>query len=176
MGEVLNVNFQGKQRVLDLLGQIQQRLGSPRGGLEIIGGAIKDSVDENFRVGGRPTPWAKSKRVKDEESRPGGEGQTLVSSGHLRDSFGIRVQGGSVFVGTNVPYAAIHDLGGTIKAHAIMPKNKKALKFMGRDGEVIRKKVMIPEIHMPQRQFLMVQDEDWDEINRQLIDYLIKGA
>ncbi len=171
MGEVLSIKFQGRQKVLDLIGQIQGRLGSPRAALEIAGGVIKDSVDENFRVGGRPTPWKKSKRAEGEEKKAG-EGQTLVDSGRLRDSFGVQVSGSSVFVGTNVPYAAPQDLGA--KAHTILPKKGKALKFMGRDGVTFAKKVMIPAL--PPRPFLMIQeDEDWEEISSQLLKYLLGG-
>lgn len=46
---------------------------------------------------------------------------------------------GNLVTGTigpeNVPYAAIHEFGGTIPARRVEPRNSKALKWMGGSGE-----------------------------------------
>lgn len=47
-------------------------------------------------------------------------------------------------VGSNVPYARIHDQGGTIKAHEILPKRGKFLRFTANGVEVFAKKVRKP--------------------------------
>lgn len=47
-------------------------------------------------------------------------------------------------VGSNVPYARIHDQGGTIRAHEILPKRGKYLRFMSNGVEVFAKKVRKP--------------------------------
>lgn len=59
-------------------------------------------------------------------------------------------------VGTNVEYAAIHEFGGTIPAHVVMAKTAQALAFIpkGSDEIIFRRKVMIPDVQMPERSFL----------------------
>ena len=76
-------------------------------------------------------------------------GQTLADTGRLRNSIKSKAFTNRAEVGTNVIYAAIHQFGG------------KA----GRG-----KKVTIPA-----RPFLIVQDEDWTEINFALTDYLMRN-
>jgi len=61
-------------------------------------------------------------------------GQALkVQTGRLRRSIVPKVvdEGGLItgIVGTNVEYAAIHELGGQTRPHRIEPKNKKALAW-----------------------------------------------
>lgn len=76
-------------------------------------------------------------------------GQTLSLTGRLRRSFSVQATGSRATVGTNVVYAAIQQMGG------------KA----GRGGQVT----------IPARPFMLVQDEDWAQINRQLADYIMGG-
>lgn len=59
-------------------------------------------------------------------------------------------------VGTNVPYARIHQLGGKTRPHVIKPKNKKALAFGGR----VVKSVNHPGSNIPARPFLSLVDSD----------------
>jgi phage gpG-like protein len=66
----------------------------------------------------------------------------LVASGGLSQSIRYQVTdgGASVEVGTNIPYAATHQFGATIR-----PKSKKALAIPQPDGSVrLVKKVTIP--------------------------------
>jgi hypothetical protein len=70
----------------------------------------------------------------------------------------VREEGDSfvgVFGSRGVPYARIHEFGGTIPAHFVKPVEKQALKFRagkGMSGEVrFSKGHMIPEIRMPER-------------------------
>ena len=76
-------------------------------------------------------------------------GQTLSLTGRLRRSFSVNATGTRATVGTNVVYAAIQHFGG------------KA----GRGGKAT----------IPARPFLLVQDEDWAQINRQLAEYITGG-
>ena len=76
-------------------------------------------------------------------------GQTLSLTGRLRRSFSVKATGSRATVGTNVVYAAIHQAGGKT----------------GRGGKAT----------IPARPFLLVQDEDWREINRQLAEYITGG-
>ena len=54
-------------------------------------------------------------------------------------------------IGDNVAYAAIHEFGGTIPAHKILPKNKKALRFQIGERVIFAASVNMPERAMPER-------------------------
>ncbi len=73
---------------------------------------LKSEMQENFRVGGRPTAWKPSERVR----RKGG--QTLRLTGRLMNSLTAFADDTGGGVGTNVKYAAIHNFGGDIVRHA----------------------------------------------------------
>lgn len=144
--------------------------------LEQCGIRIQRSVDLNFRAEGRPSRWAglsdltKMNRRKGRKKKGGGEGthKILQDTGTLRKSIvtAMRAAPGAIYeikpdmlkIGTNLPYAAIHQWGGTIK-----PKDgKKALKIpkgrkrKGKKQEFIFRKMA----KIPQRQYLLVQSED----------------
>lgn len=88
--------------------------------------------------------------------RPGKLG---VGTGRLRSS--IRFQAVAkddqmtVTFGSDVPYAAIHEFGGTTKPHVIRPKRKPFLSFM-KDGKWIytKKDIQHPGSVIPPRPFL----------------------
>jgi phage virion morphogenesis protein len=63
-------------------------------------------------------------------------------------SISVRASSDKVVVGTNVVYAAIHHFGGQA----------------GRGRKVT----------IPARPFMMIQDEDWKEINEVSADYLLR--
>jgi phage virion morphogenesis protein len=92
-------------------------------------------------------------------------GQTLVKSGRLRDSFGTEVTATSAEWGTNVAYAAIHQFGGTITA-----KTARGLRFQFADGRWATKR----SVTIPARPFLGIDDRDEDAI-RHTVDTWLKG-
>jgi len=132
-----------------------------------IGEIVRTSVERNFAAGGR-SKWDESARVKREG------GQTLSLTGRLRRSFARpdAVQAGKdrVAIGTNVVYAAIHQLGGKTGPHTITAKKAKALFWPGARHPV--KSVNHPGSVIPPRPFLMVQNEDWTEIKNVINRYL----
>lgn len=79
-----------------------------------IAGTMQTAVDRNFAAGGRPK-WLGLKAR---------QGKPLIDSGELRNSINARWDNDYAMVGTNLPYAALHHFGGTIKA-----KRAKYLKF-----------------------------------------------
>jgi phage gpG-like protein len=147
-----------------------------RPALKILGAVMIDSIEENFKEGGRP-PWKQSKRAL----RDGGK--TLVDTRNLENSLtdsskSMKITGNTLYVGTNVEYAAIHQFGGKIK-----PKNKPLLVFLTsgerptdaagwKQAREDGRAVFAKEITMPARPFLVVRDEDLDEAAAQIIDYL----
>jgi phage virion morphogenesis protein len=129
--------------IREMLERLQGRMGDLTPVMRSIGETVRRSVERNFEAQGRPAKWTPSQRVL----RTGG--QTLSLTGRLRRSFSVQATGSRAAVGTNVVYAAIHQMGGRA----------------GRGGKV----------KLPARPFLMVQDEDWTEIERQLADYITGG-
>lgn len=117
--------------------------------MRMIAGSLVAETQKNFEAGGRPawlglSPGTLKKR--------GAGAQTLQDTGRLRAS--VSDDHGSDFarVGSNVAYAAIHQLGGQTAPHVIRPRNKKALAFNGR----VVKKVNHPGSKIPARPFLPV--------------------
>jgi phage virion morphogenesis protein len=129
---------------------IAKRCSSAAPAMKIIGETVKDSVVQNFRSGGRPNGWAPLSPATLAKKKGG---SILIGKGHAGGLMGsISYQAGDdhVIVGTNKVYAAIHQFGG----------------MAGRGRKV----------KIPQREFLMVQDEDWNEIRGGLEDYIIMGV
>lgn len=90
----------------------------------------------------RESPWP---------SKSDGSPSTLRQSGTLAKSIRItQASARGVTVGSDRPYAAIHQQGGQTRPHVILPKRGKALKF----GNVIVRKVNHPGSKIPRRPFL----------------------
>jgi phage gpG-like protein len=86
-------------------------------------------------------------------------GQVLKTrTGTLRRSINYALsladQGLTATVGTNLVYAGIHEYGGTIRAHVIQARNKKALAFQMGGQMIIRRQVNHPGSKMPEHSFL----------------------
>lgn len=80
----------------------------------------------------------------------------LRKSGSLFNSIQRKVQGKSVFIGTNLSYAKTHQEGAVIKA-----KNKKFLKFSIEGGTFFKKQVTIP-----QRRFIGINNQTQKSIEQ----------
>lgn len=84
-----------------------------------------------------------------------------VRTGRLRSSITSDAQiqpDGSEFtgrVGSNVKYAAIHEMGGVIPAHRVVPRKAHALRFIVAGQVVFARYADIPAITMPARPYLM---------------------
>lgn len=137
------------------LRQLQSKVGDLTPVMSDIGELIKLSVKRNFEAGGRPTPWKKSQRAQADG------GLTLSDKGTLRNSFTTEAKPSRVTVGTTVKYAAIHHFGGIIK-----PRSGSGKKALNTPYGPRR------SITMPQRPFLMLQDEDRRNILRLVQTYL----
>lgn len=102
-------------------------------------------------------------------------GQVLNQrSGALRESIhnDVTDQGstitGRIFSAAPMPYAAIHEYGGTIPAHVVEPVEAAALHFIWGGEEVFFKKVNIPAIDMPERSYMRsaLADSKAEIVNR----------
>jgi phage gpG-like protein len=82
-----------------------------------------------------------------------------------------------VFSSGDVKYAAIHEFGGTIAAHDIVPDKADALAFMYGGKQIFAKIVHIPDVNMPERSFMRSALADMaDDIITGLKDAVIQGA
>jgi len=152
-----------------MLKNLSTRLTRPGKPLKECGLVLLRSISKTFKTGGRPVRWKPSKRAQFTG------GKTLIDTARLMRSITMKAAGKTLTVGTNVKYAAMHQLGGRIPGRTIFPKRAKALRWIDRNGNVrFAKKVTIPGFDMPARPFLVIQDTDWRVFRRIFEEYLTK--
>lgn len=105
-----------------------------------IAGIMAYSTEENFREEGRPEKWQDLSDVTKElrKKKRKWPGQILQVEGMLASSISTYYDKDSAIIGSNLPYAAIHQLGGDAG------RNKK--------------------VKIPARPYLHLTDDDFDEI------------
>lgn len=135
----------------------------------VIAELLENSVRQNFRAGGRPEKWPRSKRADRDAGYGEGSGQTLLDTAVLMNSIvgvGDKV---SVQVGTNVPYAAAHNFGVDKEiTQQVREHVRRITQAFGKpiDLTEVRVKSHSRKMHMnlPAREFMLVQDTDWEDI------------
>lgn len=146
------LDLEGAEAALRFLGDAAARVDKPRDMFDEIGAMLAASAQRRFEQEEDPegNPWPDSLRKLLEG------GTTLRDKGRLVGSLTHEPSDEGVAVGTNVIYAAIHQLGGTIRA-----KTSKGLRWRspGNGGWVTKQ-----EVTMPRRAFLGVDEDDEDEI------------
>ena len=90
-------------------------------------------------------------------------------SGRLAGSIAVNVErvglGVNLSVSSDAPYAAVHEYGGVIPAHMILPQSARALAFPWRGQQRFFKRVSLPAVTMPERSFMRsALDETQGEI------------
>lgn len=131
-----------------------KRMGSAEPAMEVIGETVLASIQRNFEEGGRPEKWqdlaGPTKKQREKENK--WPGQILVKSGTgggLLGSIHYDTEPDKVIWYAGQIYAAIHHFGGEAgKGH----------------------KATIPE-----RPYMIIQDEDLSEITEVLSDFIIRG-
>ena len=105
-----------------------------------IAGIFASAAEDNFAEEGRPDKWQDLSKVtkKLREKKGKWPGQILQVTGKLASSVNTYYDNDSAVIGSNLEYAAIHQLGGQAG------KNKK--------------------ITIPARPFLKLTDDDFEEI------------
>lgn len=126
-------------------------------GEALVSGTVKRFADEEGPDGEK---WQPSARAASEG------GKTLTDTGRLRNSIDYAVAPDKVMVGTNLPYAMIHQKGGTIT-----PKKAKRLVFDTPGGG----KAFAKEVTIPPRPFIGISNDDMDEV-RATIAAFLSGA
>lgn len=138
---VVNVDSSDLERGLRRL----ERAADLRPALRAIAAELLSQTEANFKEQGRPR-WKPSQRAKDEN------GTTLQDSGQLAASITTDVGAHFAIIGSNKPYAAIHQFGGKTRPHTIRPTKGKALAFGGK----FARQVNHPGSDIPARPFLPI--------------------
>lgn len=167
----VRLNLDGQDEATAAFAALGDRAQSARGMYENIGMSLVTSTLHRFETGTGPdgSPWPPSLRVLAHG------GKTLVETARLMRSITYQAADRSVEVGTNVLYAAIHQLGGSID----MPARQQTVHFKTskRTGQTRFSKakgadrsetfaVKSHVINMPARPFLGIDDDDEREISR----------
>jgi phage gpG-like protein len=153
------------------LKQAERRLEKPEKALKDCGLVLLRSIAKNFKAGGRPVRWHPSKRAL------ATKGQTLVKTARLKNSITMTVLGKILRVGTNVKYAAIHQLGGRIRGNFTVKKHWRYMdqafgKPIPARSVMVRQHTRAVDTYIPARPFLKVQDADMRIMRRIVADYV----
>lgn len=113
MSEPIEIKLDNKDvesRLLDLA----KRSENLRPLMKNIAGVFAYSTEENFKEEGRPDKWTDlAESTKKQRTKTGHyPGQILQVSGQLASSISTYYDNDSAVIGSNLDYAAIHQLGG----------------------------------------------------------------
>ncbi|MDL2332846.1 phage virion morphogenesis protein [Brucella inopinata] len=117
--------------------------------MSAIGSGLVGSTHRRF-VSQKSPDGVAWEKLNPEYKKTKRNSRILTESGRLRDSISHRAGRDQVTVGTNADYAAVHQLGATIK-----PKSASHLVFRLASGIVLAKSVTIPA-----RPYLGISDDD----------------
>lgn len=141
----VSLNWGGLDKAV---GQAARRLADRKLLMDSIGESLVSGTLDRFQNEETPEgeKWEPSDRAWSEGIQDGGFGQTLSDTGILKKSIDYASTSSMVMVGSNVPYAKIHQLGG------------KA----GRGHKVT----------IPARPYLGVSTADMEEVKATMADFL----
>ena len=147
MSEPIEIKLNNKEIEKYLL-ELAQKAENLRPVMKNIAGILAYSTEENFKSEGRPDKWidlAESTK-KQREKKGHWPGQILQVTGQLAASINTYCDNDSAVIGSNLDYAAIHQLGGQAG------KNKS--------------------VDIPARPYILLQKEDEKNIIDAITDYL----
>jgi len=138
------------------LHEVSAKLNDPTPLMKAIAGILESETEENFQQQGRPhwVPLSPAYEAAKAKRKGTTVLKILQDSGILAGSLSTRYGSDYAEIGSNVPYAAIHQLGGQTRSHTIRPRDKKALAFTGKNSKQVVKVVHHPGSKIPARPFL----------------------
>lgn len=136
------------KEVLTRLQELASRGENLRPLMKNIAGIMATATEDNFEDEGRPDKWIDLSETTKKQRQKIGKypGQILQVSGQLASSVSTAYDDNSAVIGSNLAYAAIHQLGGQTG------KNKKTT--------------------IPARPYLKLTDDDFEEIIYEVEKYL----
>ena len=176
----IKINPQTLRNTENLLIRLENNSKRPTNvAMKKIGLQMVSSIDKNFEMGGRPVKWNSLSPMTLAMRRNKKSAKILQDTGFLRGSINYEIinDGTALAIGTPAKYGRIHQFGGNIRipARIIVPKKAKALRFMIGGKTVFAKKVSQKSrmVTIPQRKFLMFQDEDISSISEIMAEDLL---
>ncbi|MFC0309465.1 phage virion morphogenesis protein [Gallibacterium trehalosifermentans] len=151
---MIKIKVNDAEQLINQFSQLENAIVNKAPLMQQLAGTMQTAVDRNFAAGGRPK-WLGLKAR---------QGKPLIDSGELRNSIQQAWGNDYAMVGTNLPYAALHHFGGTITA-----KRAPYLKFKVGDKWVQKKQVTIPA-----RPFMLLTEDDKNEMIQDIQDYFQK--
>jgi phage gpG-like protein len=191
----LKITSRHLAQVASALEGIGRRAQDPRVILARFGVQAIRSIQQTFAAGGRPArwkPWALSTaaneagrlyttsgRVTASRGRTARArtGKVLYDTGRLANSVTARTSGPrTLVVGTNVVYARIHHLGGTVQIPAITLPRGRAMRWFRPGGQpVFARGTAAHRVRIPARPWLVLQDEDLTLCRQMIAGYVVEG-
>lgn len=178
----VGIRIEGSGEALALIGAIAERLDDPTPMYAQMGAYGVTSTSRRFELGVGPdgNPWPPSLRALAEG------GKTLIKSARLFGSLTFNAAAGGVEWGTNVIYAAVHQLGYVFYRQAhLAAVHFKTHKRTGKTLRGFRKaakanvhqEVYVPAhlVQIPARPFLGIDDGDTVELLR-IAERYVGGA
>ena len=149
--EPIEIKFENRE-VLDKILEVAKQCEDLRPLMKNIAGIFADSTEDNFAEEGRPDKWVELSEVtknlrKEINKYPG---QILQVTGQLATSVNTYYDNDSAVIGSNLAYAAIHQLGGDAG------RNKK--------------------VKIPARPYINLVEDDYDEILHEISEHLSKSG
>ena len=156
---------------LAVINEVAQAMGRPEPLLHDIGEYLMIAHDQRFASQTSPegTPWQALSPRYQRRKRKNGD-KILVLDGYLKNTLRYQVNGDELLFGSNRPYAAIHQFGGTID---VASRRQQAYFRQGKNGEVGNRFVSkrksnfaqwvtigAYQIRIPARPFLGVSESD----------------
>ncbi|WP_130472288.1 phage virion morphogenesis protein [Candidatus Magnetaquicoccus inordinatus] len=133
MTDTIKINV-GDQAINSYLQRLQAITEDMAPVMRRVAGIMKEAVETNFSVGGRPSwhPLTKAYLKQKKEAKFGDK--ILIRTGQLQRSITASYGADFAMVGTNLEYAAIHQFGGDIT----IPPHRREVYFHlnRRTGEV----------------------------------------
>lgn len=147
MTEPIEIKLDNKDVESKLL-DLAKRSENLRPLMKNIAGIFAYSTEENFKEEGRPDKWTDlAESTKKQRTKTGHyPGQILQVSGQLASSISTYYDNDSAVIGSNLDYAAIHQLGGQTG------KNKS--------------------VTIPARPYLVITDDNFEDVLSQTQKYI----
>jgi len=179
-GALINYQIVDDKKVVALLKRAGEKAKNLRIPLKRCGILMLGSIDKNFKAEGRPKRWAPLSPMTIAMRRKKGRGaKILQDTGMGKGSIVYEVVSNQkVQIGTRRDYMRIHQEGGSIKipARDIYPIKARALHWVdpstGEDVFAMHVHQKERMAKIPQRKFLLYQEDDKTNIVRIFNDYL----
>ncbi len=157
------------KNLVKFLDRLGDRLLDVRTPLKESGIQMLRSIDNNFKVGGRPNKWRPLAQSTINARRKGkGKGgpQILQDNGILKGSITTRTRKDFVAIGTSIPYAPVHNFGHVFtRARKAKLKGKSRLRARSSTSGIII---------IPKRPFILFQEEDKKDIDDIFVKHMGK--